>query len=284
MEKVILLVCAHKADENIRNGGVYKAIQVGKSLHPELDLGYLNDNIGDNVSDRNPYWCEYTALYWGWKNIKDTKYIGLCHYRRYFDLEITNENIEGFFQNADIIVIKQDCPMNSKQERLTNLAKVTSTEDAYLFLDTLIYMYPQYKQTILDYYFNSRISYPYSMFIASKEIYDKYCEFIFPVFFQMEQIMKQSGYSRQKRAMGYFGEYSLGLFVLCYHLRAKQVPLDGLGGAIAHKKSWLSKSKIMVKWGLWWLLDSMERKKTELVIPDAVKVGFKQDGILIHSK
>lgn len=283
MNKITLLVCAHKRDDNIRDGGIYKAIQVGKALHPEIDLGYLNDNSGDNISEKNPWWCEYTAIYWGWKNIKNTKYLGLCHYRRYFDLDITNENVDKLFEKTDIIVINQEFKMASKQERLSNLIKVTSTENAYLFLDTLIWMYPQFKQKILDYYFNSRVSYPYSMFIASKEIYDKFCEFIFPVFFEMEKKMKSSGYTRQKRAMGYFGEYSLGLFIYCYNLRAKQVPLYAHGGA-NNKMTIISKVKLFVRMILWRLLDSMERKKTELLIPDAVKIGFIQDGIEIHAK
>ena len=31
MKKIEILVCAHKQDENIRNGGVYRAIQAGKA-------------------------------------------------------------------------------------------------------------------------------------------------------------------------------------------------------------------------------------------------------------
>ena len=72
LDKIKILVCAHKPYPNTRNEGIYQAIQVGKALHPELDMGYINDNTGDNISEKNPYWCELTALYWGWKNIVDT--------------------------------------------------------------------------------------------------------------------------------------------------------------------------------------------------------------------
>ena len=278
MKKIEILVCTHKKDENTRNGGVYKAIQVGKALHPELNLGYTCDNEGENISEKNPFWCEYTALYWGWKNQKNVEYSGLCHYRRYFDINITEDNIDQLFKKNDILVIKQDSPMLSKRSRLNNLAWVTSSEDAILFLDTLLYMYPEYKQEIMDYFFNSRLSIPYSMFIAKKEVFDQFCEFIFPVFFEMEKKMKPHGYSRQKRAMGYFGEFSLGLFILCKHLKYKHIPLKAYG-EISTTKSLKSTIKKSVFSTLYYLIECIQPKIKEYHCPPAVKVGLANDGI-----
>ena len=48
-----------------------------------LDFGYQKDNEGDNISIKNPRYCELTGIYWAWKNL-DSDYIGLVHYRRYF--------------------------------------------------------------------------------------------------------------------------------------------------------------------------------------------------------
>lgn len=33
-------------------------------------MGYIGDNTGDNISLRNPNYCELTGLYWAWKNLK----------------------------------------------------------------------------------------------------------------------------------------------------------------------------------------------------------------------
>ena len=46
-------------------------------------IGYQPDNIGDNISSKNPSFCELTGLYWAWKNL-DNEYLGLAHYRRHF--------------------------------------------------------------------------------------------------------------------------------------------------------------------------------------------------------
>lgn len=111
-----------------------------------------------------------------------------------------------------MIVIKQTYPMISKSERPLNLMIQTSKEDYYIFLDTLLEIHSSYKREILNYFYNSRTSFPYSMFIARKELFDEFCEFIFPVLLVWRKNQKH-GYTRQRRVMGYLGEYSLGLLL-----------------------------------------------------------------------
>ena len=62
---------------------MYLPIQVGKKLCPETNLGFQNDDVGDNISRKNSYYSELTALYWIWKN-NPAAYKGLVHYRRFF--------------------------------------------------------------------------------------------------------------------------------------------------------------------------------------------------------
>lgn len=284
MDKIKVLVCAHKQDSNTRNGGIYQAIQVGKALHPELDMGYLNDNVGDNISEKNPYWSEFTALYWGWKNLKDVEYAGLCHYRRYFGIDITEDNIDKLMEGYDMITINQTFKMYSKNSRPEKLMKMTSYEDYYLYLDSLLSIYPQYKQKIIDYFYNSRLSVPFTMFIAKKELYDEFCAFVFPVLFDLEKRIKPHGYTRQKRAMGYFGEFSLGLFILCKGLKIREVPLD-MCGVIRKGTKRLSLFSAYQFWvrRLWDIMTFVVKSPTDIIVPEEVKAGFKQDGIQLKA-
>ena len=89
-----IFVCAHKKDSQIRNYAPYVPVHGGKSLHLDMDLGFNGDNTGDNISERNPLYSEWSVIYWIWKNCQDADYIGLNHYRRYFKQNITEDNIE----------------------------------------------------------------------------------------------------------------------------------------------------------------------------------------------
>lgn len=82
-------------------------IQVGRKAGIQ-DLGYLSDDTGNHISEKNPTHCELTALYWIWKNL-DTfpeNYIGLCHYRRYFILgpkESTISQVKRFIRRYALL-------------------------------------------------------------------------------------------------------------------------------------------------------------------------------------
>ncbi len=57
-------------------------IHAGKALST-YDLRIQGDDEGDSISEKNPWYCELTALYWLWKNTT-ADYKGLMHYRRIF--------------------------------------------------------------------------------------------------------------------------------------------------------------------------------------------------------
>ena len=71
-----ILVATHKAYW-MPEDDVYLPLHVGRE--GKQDLGFVGDNIGDNISLKNPNFCELTGLYWAWKNLQ-CDYIGLCHY------------------------------------------------------------------------------------------------------------------------------------------------------------------------------------------------------------
>lgn len=94
-----ILVAAHKSCE-LPKDDVYLPIQVGKALHPDLDLGFQPDNTGENISEKNPYYSELTAIYWAWKNC-NADFIGLVHYRRYLGLKYGKDKWNHILTGAE---------------------------------------------------------------------------------------------------------------------------------------------------------------------------------------
>ena len=81
--KIIILVASHKPDK-VYQDNVYIPIHVGRAIskYQEEMAWMIGDDTGDNISKKNPNYCELTAQYWAWKHLKDIECIGLCHYRR----------------------------------------------------------------------------------------------------------------------------------------------------------------------------------------------------------
>ena len=51
----------------------------------DFSKDWLRDNTLDNISDKNPFYGEYTFYYWYWKNLLKNKrkdeWVGFCSYR-----------------------------------------------------------------------------------------------------------------------------------------------------------------------------------------------------------
>ena len=54
-------VMAHKEIAEIPDK-MYIKLQVGKAGKPSL--GYIGDDTGEQISAKNPFYCELTGIYW----------------------------------------------------------------------------------------------------------------------------------------------------------------------------------------------------------------------------
>ena len=67
-----IFMCCHKDFDTVPP--LCTPIQCGSAINSPVD-GALPDNIGDNISEKNPEYCELTAHYYAWKNVE----IGRAH-------------------------------------------------------------------------------------------------------------------------------------------------------------------------------------------------------------
>ena len=100
--RIKIFVSAHKPAA-FPDGASILPIQVGAQNAPTMFKETLHDNDGENISSKNPMYCELTAQYWAWKNA-DADYYGFCHYRRYFDFTNTPHRENDYGEIMDSFI------------------------------------------------------------------------------------------------------------------------------------------------------------------------------------
>ena len=229
MNRISIYTVSHKRFNPPKNG-IYIPIQVGKRFSG-LDLGYLSDDTGDNIAERNKNYCELTALYWIWKNAS-SDIVGLCHYRRYFTKNgfssrekcfLDEKSIEKYLLSSDIIVPRKfywNCTVAEcytrgagKQKDLQNTRNIIQTK------------YPEYLDDF-DAVLASDNAFYCNMFIAKKQLVDQYCEWLFDILMSLEEITDLTGYTVQEaRIYGYLSELLLNVWISKNGLDYAEVPV-----------------------------------------------------------
>ena len=221
-------------------------IQVGAKNTSVRFKDTLHDDLGDNISQKNPMYCELTAQYWAWKN-EDADYFGFFHYRRYMNfsdellahnpfedveinylddavldtLKLDEETIQNKVNQYDIIATTQvDLqklvpPVKSNYEQY-EITPYQYEEDLTVLMDIIKELYPDYYDTAVN-YFKSNLGYFCNMFIMKRELFHEYSEWLFNILFEHEKRRDYTNYDiTGYRVSGYLGERLFGIWYT-YH-------------------------------------------------------------------
>ena len=227
MSKVTIYIISHKQVEFPKNK-IYKTLQVGR----KENFGDLRDNTGENISEKNPNYCELTAAYWIWKNDK-SDITGLTHYRRYFFKTKNNNSIKNILDKEDIEnILKTYDIILPEKERIIKYTvkgaykKFHHIEDFNKCRDIIEEKYPEYLEAF-DEIANGRKLYLYNMFISRKEIFDEYYKWLFDILFELEKRVDISNYSDyDKRIFGFLSERLLSVWLQKNNqLKMKEMPV-----------------------------------------------------------
>lgn len=171
-----------------------RTLLVGAEKHSvdKKEFDYA-DSTGENISSKNPNYCEMTGVYWVWKNINDD-IVGICHYRRFFSNAkfrmsskyfLTDEDAENILRHYDVIL--PTCFHYSTQNINSSDAQIIPTINEYIEIKkALSILYPDYLEDFNSYLYGNSY-YPYNMCVMRKELFDKYCEWIFNILFWIEK-------------------------------------------------------------------------------------------------
>lgn len=183
---------------------MYIPLQVGKA--GKEDFGYLGDNTGDNISEKNAAYCELTGIYWLWKNM-DCDVIGICHYRRYFtreELPLDRACVESLMRKYDIVIPNSACVKD--EDVYDHYQNRHYAKDLDMCREVIVEKYPEYVGAF-DFSMRTVLVSVGNMWITRKNIFDRYCEWLFDILFEVEKRIDTTGYDDyQGRVMGFLSE------------------------------------------------------------------------------
>ena len=154
LDRKIFCMCLNS--HHLENLKKLKYIPVGLG-NKEFSSKWLRDNTGKNISDKNPYYGEYTFYYWFWKNmlseIQNSCWIGFTGYRYHWsqnnklhsdelNKKVNLNNFNDFilkeipdeWKNHDVILGEEMNINNWKFSKIIKHAKLKFLKNPNLFL------------------------------------------------------------------------------------------------------------------------------------------------------
>lgn len=250
----IKIFVSHRIDINseLIDNPIYYPVRCGAVFDKENPMNIAGDDTGDNISERRMSFCEFTVQYWAWKNM-DCDYYGLCHYRRYLSFAekryktdeynfiyvpiltpsskskfglLDKNKIASLISDFDMIVSEYadvkniPTPCGKKQ----TVRELWDAHDNVFFeKETIDLMFelideksPEYSKSARE-YFNGGQHRGFNCYIMKKALFNRLCEFQFPIMFEIEKRVNTTGYTQtMKRTPAFIGEMLYGIFT--YHV------------------------------------------------------------------
>lgn len=205
-------------------------IQVGAALSSEALPGCLRDDAGENISAKNRSYCELTAQYWAWRNVK-ADYFGFFHYRRYLYPDLASKRpyrVEAVptaelldkvgFATFPRLVAKYDL-IAPKGENMYLPVRAHYAQAAYhhgkdlaLAEEIVQDLSPEYSGVLAE-YLNQSVCHFGNIYIMSSPLFHRYCGWLFPILEEFDRRADLTGYTPQElRVDGYLAERLFGVF------------------------------------------------------------------------
>jgi len=242
MKTVRIYTCHHKPGTFL-SSPVIQPLHVGKN-NTLNDIGCIGDNTGDNISFKNPFYCELTAHYWVWKNEPKKDYIGFMHYRRHLNFSnkqdypediwgvvnyneiddnyerqfgLNEESIYANIDDHDILLPKKWSVISAgSKNNYDHYARgeFLHIHDYQIALDIITELYPDYISAAKE--FNeSTEGYYTNMFVMKYDMFEAYSKWLFSILEILENRIAMSNYGAQEqRVIGHIAERLFNIYLI----------------------------------------------------------------------
>lgn len=244
MKNIKIIIAAHK-QYKMPKDKLYLPLHVG--CFGKDSIGYQRDDDGENISVKNPYFCELTGLYWAWKNL-DVEYIGLAHYRRNFSINrkipkdidgrinsvIKYEDAERYLEDVDIILPKKrKYYIENLYSHYKNTHYIETLDETRKIIEE---KYPEYIKEFDKLHIRTS-AHMFNMFIMKKDILNRYCEWLFDILFELEKRIDPKQYDKfHARYLGRISELLLDVWIDTNELNYKEIRVIDI-----EKINWIKK-------------------------------------------
>ena len=241
-----VVIAAHKP-YRMPADPMYVPVQAGKAINDPIE-GYTGDDSGDNMSEKNPLYCELTCLYWAWKNLA-ADYLGLAHYRRHFTVTggsdkwqriLTKPQAEQLLSKADVILPKKR--IYAIETLYSHYAHSHHANDLDITRQVISESYPDYL-TAFDEVMKRRAAHMFNMCIMKREVLDGYLTWMFGVLSGVEEKLDISQYSDfDKRVFGRISELLMDVWITKNNIKYAEAGMINMDG-----ENWPKKIALFIK-------------------------------------
>lgn len=239
-----IVVATHKP-YRMPEDPIYLPLHVGHA--GKKDIGYAGDDTGDNISWKNSNYNELTGIYWAWKNL-DADYIGMVHYRRYYakskkvksgdpyDMIASREDIEQALRGCDVVLPKKRFYyIETVYSHYIHLPFVIP-QDLECLKSTIQELTPEYSDA-LEQMLKRRWAHMFNMFIMKRELFDRYCEWLFQIMDAVDKKIDMSG-RKPIEARYYISEFLMDTWIEKNRVPYKEMDVVFIEKEENNKKYW----------------------------------------------
>lgn len=163
---------------------VYKIVTC-RDLNENYDLEVLKAD-GLDLPESDPFYAELYHYKYLADNVKLPKYVGFCHYRKYWLFADNVPDMDELFKTYDLICPR---PMQLGRSMRQQYANCHNVEDLDLAAEILKEMYPVYK-TEADACLSSQTLYPCNMFVMKSKDFKAYVKWMYSI---LDEFCKRRG-------------------------------------------------------------------------------------------
>lgn len=243
-----IIVAAHKPYW-MPSDPVYLPVQVG--AEGKKDIGYTPDDTGENISVKNPHFCELTGLYWTWKNL-NADYIGLVHYRRYFtrkEAHSIEEKRKQILTGPEWTALLAQHPVIVPDKRNyyieTNRSHYNHAhhrEGLDMTEQIIKEAYPEYLPAF-EKVMNRTWAHMFNMFVMRNDYFQSYMEWLFSILFELEKRLDITSWdSYDSRVYGFVAERLLDVWI-----EHNQIEYKEQNVSFMEKQNWIKKGSMFLK-------------------------------------